>query len=72
MAEIEPGQGPAQQGVPERALLAGAQVGEQDGRTGRVGRGRQLSQPGRGQPPAEHAGQPGDRASRGQQVHLDA
>jgi hypothetical protein len=37
-----------------------------------IGRRRELDQAGRGQVAAEQAGQPGDRAAGGEQVHLDA
>ena len=72
MAEIQAGDRAAEQGVPQRALLAGRQVGQQNGGLARIGPGREVDQPGRVQVAAEQAGQPGDRAARGEQVHLQA
>ena len=72
VAEIETDDGPAQQGVPQRALLARTQVWQQDGGVRGICPRRELDQPGRGQVPSEQAGQPGDGAAGGEQVHLHA
>ena len=63
---------PRSRGSQQRALLAGRQVGQQDGSPRGIGPRRELDQPGRVQVSPEQAGQPGDRAAGGEQVHLQA
>ena len=53
VAEIQAGDRAAEQGVPQRALLAGRQVGQQDGGLARIGPRREVDQPGRVQVAAE-------------------